>query len=91
MMRIGSIRPEYEFDDEDSIDLACFYLHKADVFVQWILAFFWIFKAFVQDIVSVFATTTWDYRRGYGLVLNPRVMKVVDRGFNAWFSVVLGV
>ncbi|CAN6803096.1 unnamed protein product [Brassica oleracea] len=48
MMRIGSIRPEYEFDDEDSIDLACFHLHEADVFVQWILAFFWIFKAFVQ-------------------------------------------
>nr|ACB59212.1 unknown protein [Brassica oleracea] len=28
-MRIGSIRPEYEFDDEDSIDLACFHLHEA--------------------------------------------------------------
>ncbi|CAF1926112.1 unnamed protein product [Brassica napus] len=28
-MRIGSIRPKYEFDDEDSIDLACFHLHEA--------------------------------------------------------------
>ncbi|KAG2248212.1 hypothetical protein Bca4012_088565 [Brassica carinata] len=37
MMRIGSIRPEYEFDDEE-----------AGVFVQWILAFLWIFKALVE-------------------------------------------
>ncbi|KAF2603331.1 hypothetical protein F2Q70_00027754 [Brassica cretica] len=57
MMRIGSIRPEYEFDDEDSIDLACFHLHEADVFVQWILAFFWIFKAFVQEIAYDHPTT----------------------------------
>ncbi|KAL0668750.1 hypothetical protein Bca4012_031454 [Brassica carinata] len=37
MIRIGSIRPEYEFDDEE-----------AGVFVQWILAFSWIFKALVE-------------------------------------------
>ena len=28
MMRIGSITPEYAFDDEDSIDLACFHSTK---------------------------------------------------------------
>ncbi|KAG2260548.1 hypothetical protein Bca52824_079842 [Brassica carinata] len=37
MIRIGSIRPEYEFDDEE-----------AGVFVQWILVFSWIFKALVE-------------------------------------------
>ncbi|KAH0942526.1 hypothetical protein HID58_002163, partial [Brassica napus] len=42
MMRIGSITPEYAFDDEDSIDLACFHSTKL-----WMLAFLWIFKAFV--------------------------------------------
>ncbi|WZY70419.1 hypothetical protein YC2023_002659 [Brassica napus] len=47
MMRIGSITPEYAFDDEDSIDLACFHSTKL-----WMLAFLWIFKAFVETKTS---------------------------------------
>ncbi|CAF2151593.1 unnamed protein product, partial [Brassica rapa] len=53
MMRIGSITPEYAFDDEDSIDLACFHSTKL-----WMLAFLWIFKAFVEGVVAQTKTST---------------------------------
>ncbi|KAG2294410.1 hypothetical protein Bca52824_041079 [Brassica carinata] len=48
IMRKRSIIPEYEFNDEDSIDLACFHLDETGGFVQWIIGFLWIFKAFPE-------------------------------------------
>ncbi|CAF2084101.1 unnamed protein product [Brassica napus] len=44
-MRNRSIIHEYEFDDEDSIDLASFHLHESGGFVQW------IFKAFLESVL----------------------------------------